>query len=99
MIGLILDYSRVNEMEAEYQQTQQKLAIASTVQQNLLPQESPHFPGIDLAGKSKSSDAVGGDYFDYLKLNNNRLGVVIADVSGHDLGASLGYGSNPRYLS
>ncbi|WP_197440560.1 SpoIIE family protein phosphatase [Polystyrenella longa] len=97
-IGLILDYNRVHEQEATYQETQQKLLIARSVQQNLLPQSAPKMKGIDLAGRSQSSDTVGGDYFDYLQLGKNRLGIVIGDVSGHDFGASLFMAQTRAYL-
>ncbi|MCA9041228.1 MAG: SpoIIE family protein phosphatase [Planctomycetaceae bacterium] len=98
LVGLILDYNRVHGQEATFHETQQKLLIARSVQQNLLPETAPVLVGIDLAGKSQSSDAVGGDYFDYLELDRNRLGIVIADVSGHDFGASLFMAQTRAYL-
>jgi len=65
------------------------LKLAEEVQQNLLPQKPPSLPGLDIAGTSIYCDETGGDYYDYFELSNGRLGVVVADVSGHGVGAAL----------
>jgi sigma-B regulation protein RsbU (phosphoserine phosphatase) len=65
------------------------LKLAEELQQNLLPQQDPHFPGLDIAGKSIYCDETGGDYYDYFKLPDNRLGIVVADASGHGVGAAM----------
>jgi len=65
------------------------LKLAEEVQQNLLPQEPPSVVGLDIAGTSKYCDETGGDYYDYLQLPKDRLGVVVADVSEHGVGAAL----------
>ena len=65
------------------------LKLAEEVQQNLLPQQAPDFPGADVAGTSIYCDETGGDYYDYFKLPGDRLGVVVADASGHGVGAAM----------
>jgi sigma-B regulation protein RsbU (phosphoserine phosphatase) len=65
------------------------LKLAEEVQQNLLPQEPPSLVGLDIAGTSKYCDETGGDYYDYLELSSGSLGVVVADVSEHGVGAAL----------
>jgi sigma-B regulation protein RsbU (phosphoserine phosphatase) len=65
------------------------LKLAEEVQQNLLPQEPPSLVGLDIAGTSKYCDETGGDYYDYLELPSGSLGVVVADVSEHGVGAAL----------
>ena len=65
------------------------LKLAEEVQQNLLPQRAPEMPGLDIAGTSIYCDETGGDYFDYFKLTSDRLGVVVADASGHGVGAAM----------
>jgi len=97
-IGLLLDYVRVYESESEYFVTQEKLNIARSVQQNLLPSHPPTVPGLDMAGRSFSSDSVGGDYFDFVPMENDCWGIVVADVSGHDLGASIFMAQTRAYL-
>ena len=69
---------------------QQSLELAMQVQQNLLPQSDPVVNGLDVSGKSIYCDETGGDYFDFLHLNgNNRLGVVLGDISGHGIPSAL----------
>jgi sigma-B regulation protein RsbU (phosphoserine phosphatase) len=65
------------------------LKLAEEVQQNLLPREPPTLPGLDIAGTSNYCDETGGDYYDYFKLSDGRLGVVVADASDHGVGAAL----------
>ncbi len=68
---------------------QRELAIAKTIQLDLLPTETPQIPGISLAGICVPAKSVGGDYYDFLQQPNGNLGLVIADVSGHNVGAAL----------
>ena len=68
---------------------QRELAIAKTIQLDLLPTEVPRIPGVELAGICVPAKSVGGDYYDYLPQPDGRLGLVIADVSGHNVGAAL----------
>ena len=65
------------------------LTLAEEVQQNLLPQQAPQVPGLDIAGTSIYCDKVGGDYYDYFRLPDNRWGIVVADASGHGVGAAM----------
>ncbi len=65
------------------------LKLAEEVQQNLLPQNPPSLVGLDIAGTSKYCDETGGDYYDYLALPKGGLGVIVADVSEHGVGAAL----------
>ena len=65
------------------------LKLAEEVQQNLLPSKPPVLPGFDIAGTSKYCDETGGDYYDYFRLPNGNLGVVVADASEHGVSAAL----------
>lgn len=89
LIGLIIDYSRSYQARAELQATQEQLRLARDIQMSLLPDGAPDVPGLDVAGRCRFAEEVGGDYFDYLQSGANGLTVVLADVSGHDAGASL----------
>jgi Na+/proline symporter len=68
---------------------QRELAIAKDIQLSLLPTEVPDFPGVRLGGLCIPAKEVGGDYYDYLIHEDGRLDLVIADVSGHNVGAAL----------
>lgn len=66
-----------------------ELAVARSVQQSLLPKIDPVFSHYEMAGFNHPSKEVGGDYFDFIQVGDNRLGVVIADVSGKGVPAAL----------
>jgi serine phosphatase RsbU (regulator of sigma subunit) len=98
LLGLLLDYTRAYQAEAALLATQEKLRFARRVQQNLLPTSAPRVSGFDVAGVSYPAEAVGGDYFDYIPMHGGGYGVVVADVSGHDLGASIFMAQTRAYL-
>lgn len=64
------------------------LRLAEEVQKSLLPGRAPAYPGLDIAGRTLSSDAVGGDYFDYLE-GSDGLNVAVGDIAGHGVDAAL----------
>ncbi len=66
-----------------------QLETAREVQLKLLPGQSPRLPGYDICGSCIPTDEIGGDYFDYIPLANDRLGLAIADVSGHGVPSAL----------
>jgi sigma-B regulation protein RsbU (phosphoserine phosphatase) len=68
---------------------EQDLQRAREIQQSLLPKEIPQLPGIAVATAWRPARAVGGDYFDVLRLEGNRLAICIADVSGKGVSAAL----------
>ena len=68
------------------------LNVAQEIQQSLLPQNPPREINFDLAGGSLYCDETGGDYYDYIELQNpgsDVYGVVIGDVSGHGIASAL----------
>ena len=65
------------------------LKVAREVQENLLPSRPPAFKNLDISGSSLYCEEVGGDYFDYFPFSKDRLGIVLADSSGHGVGAGL----------
>ena len=64
-------------------------AIAREVHQGLLPKTDPTVPGLDLAGGCLAAGNVGGDYYGWLPDLPGSTGLVVADVSGHGVGAAL----------
>jgi serine phosphatase RsbU (regulator of sigma subunit)/catechol 2,3-dioxygenase-like lactoylglutathione lyase family enzyme len=67
----------------------QEMEIAKQVQSRLFPQNLPKLSTLDYAGICHQARQVGGDYYDFLKLGNNRLGLVIGDISGKGIAAAL----------
>ncbi len=78
-------YSEANEKK----RLDHDLQIARDIQRILLPSRPPPIEGFDLAGINIPARQVSGDYFDYIKVDDDHLGVVIADVSGKGVPASL----------
>lgn len=66
-----------------------ELEMAMTVQRSLLPHEPPDFPQLRIAAFSRPAQILGGDYFDFLRFADGSYGLVIADVAGHGISASL----------
>jgi hypothetical protein len=63
---------------------------AAEIQQSLLVEEPPEFPGFELAARSVAAEEVGGDFYDFLSLEEDALiGLAIGDASGHGLPAAL----------
>jgi phosphoserine phosphatase RsbU/P len=66
-----------------------ELEIARQVQTQLFPQTAPEVPGLDLYGVCKPARVVSGDYYDFLRLDGNRVGLVLGDISGKGISAAL----------
>lgn len=67
----------------------QELEIAKQVQARLFPQSTPSLKTLDYAGVCIQAREVGGDYYDFLDLGRERLGLVIGDISGKGIAAAL----------
>lgn len=78
-------YSEANEKK----RLDHDLEIAQDIQRLLLPSEAPSFDGFEISGINIPARSVSGDYFDYIKVDDERLGVAIADVSGKGVPASI----------
>jgi sigma-B regulation protein RsbU (phosphoserine phosphatase) len=65
------------------------LEVAQEVQQNLLPKFDPALQGFDISGSSVYCDETGGDYYDFIEIDEDRLAVVVGDVSGHGVSSAL----------
>ncbi|CAB1056554.1 Serine phosphatase RsbU, regulator of sigma subunit [Olavius sp. associated proteobacterium Delta 1] len=91
--AISLENARLYDKLADYSHSLEEiiaaLNLAQEVQQNLLPQRPPRLATLDVAGRSLYCDETGGDYFDFIELSEDRLGVVIGDVSGHGVSAAL----------
>jgi sigma-B regulation protein RsbU (phosphoserine phosphatase) len=85
----------INEMTdglKERNRMRYALNLAKEVQQNLLPKNDPIIDGLDVAGNSVYCESVGGDYYDFFykgNHNNDKIGIVVGDVSDHGLQSAL----------
>ena len=97
LVGIVLHtYDAMRrQLEANFRALRAKEAlereieIAREVQRELLPRVAPTVTGLELAAVCLPAIGVGGDYYDFLPLSNDRVGLVIADVSGKGIPAAL----------
>ncbi len=87
--GQILENARLYEQEKSMFEMQEQVRLASKIQLDLLPKKFPEIPGYEIAGKSIPAQLVGGDYFDFIPMENDQIAVCLGDVSGKGLPASL----------
>ena len=81
---------RQQQQEAkERERIEQELRVASLIQQTLLPKTLPEFPGYDVAAYYQPAREVGGDFYDFLDLEDGRFGLVVGDVTDKGVPAAL----------
>jgi phosphoserine phosphatase RsbU/P len=80
--GISIENFRLMEEALQNERYKEELKIAKTVQKSLLPDVLEQDKDFDIAAFSESADEVGGDYYDTLRVNDNQVSLIIADVSG-----------------
>jgi serine phosphatase RsbU (regulator of sigma subunit) len=81
---------RQQQQEAqERERIEQELKVARLIQQTLLPKTLPELPGYDVAAYYQPAREVGGDFYDFLELEDGRLGLVVGDVTDKGVPAAL----------
>ena len=89
LAAMAIDNARLFEESLAKQRLEEELNLAHTIQENLLPRQMPKFAGCDVKTFHIPTKQVGGDYFDVIKLGEDRLCIAIADVSGKGFPAAL----------
>ena len=87
--GYVAAALREAELENELKAVSHDLDIARSIQQGLLPSQSPKLDDFEIAGWNQPADQTGGDYFDWQSLPDGRLAVSLGDVTGHGIGPAL----------
>jgi sigma-B regulation protein RsbU (phosphoserine phosphatase) len=80
------------QLAAQNARMRHSLSLAMEVQQNLIPRQDPKIEGCDVAGKILYCDETGGDYYDYLKMDQRdpgKIRIVVGDVSEHGIPSAL----------
>ena len=78
-----------DEYEAERRGVQKEFEIACEVQMRLLPSQAPDYPRLDFGFFYQPAREVGGDYFDFIPFNPERMGLAVGDVSGKGISSAL----------
>ena len=87
--GVALHRGCLLEEFAEKQRMARDLDIARQIQQDLFPKASPQVPGYEIAGWNRPADETGGDCYDFVPLPDGRVAILLADATGHGIGAAL----------
>ena len=84
-----IEHARLAEIEAYERMITRELQQAAEIQSSLLPTAAPQVSGADIAGYNQPCRTVGGDYYDFFNYENGRVALLLGDVSGNGLPASL----------
>ncbi|MBN1446756.1 MAG: SpoIIE family protein phosphatase [Bacteroidetes bacterium] len=84
-----LENARLVKETIEKQRIEKELSVAKSIQKGLLPSCIPAVPGYEIAAVNESSQQIGGDYYDVMRLSEHEYVLAIGDVSGKGIPASL----------
>ena len=84
-----IHYAGLQEALEDKRQIDRDMQIAQQVQNSLLPQELPSYSSLELAAFNHPAQEIGGDYYDFIQIDDKHIGFVIADVSGKGIGGAL----------
>ncbi len=87
--AVAIERTRLHEEVLEMRRLEEEVTIGQRIQRSFLPDRNPEVRNFDIAGANFSSDLVGGDYYDFIRIAENHLGIVVGDVSGKGLAAAL----------
>lgn len=86
---IAIENSRLIRTSIERERLVREMTLAQEMQRKLLPQRLPRIAGVDFDAVSTPAFEVGGDYYDYVVLNEHQLGVIVGDVSGKGVPAAF----------
>lgn len=85
----VVEHARLYDEEQSLKKIEEELKIANDIQTRLLPKNNPQINGFDIAGKSIPAKGVGGDFFDFIQIDENNIVICLGDISGHGMPAAL----------
>jgi sigma-B regulation protein RsbU (phosphoserine phosphatase) len=88
-VAIIIEKVMLHEQLIEKQRLEGQLEVARQVQLELLPASDPQLPGYDISAYNYPTEEVSGDYYDWVRIYDDQIGLVIADVSGKGVPAAL----------
>lgn len=84
-----IENARNYEKALEQEKMKKELELAAQIQKDLLPKKNPEYNNYEIVGTNIPCYQVGGDYYDFVEIDKDRIGIVIADVSGKGVSSSL----------
>src|SRR2546422_400172 len=88
-VAIIIDKVMLHEQLIEKKRLEGQLEVARQVQLQLLPPSDPKLPGYDISAYNFPTEEVSGDYYDWVRIYDDQIGIVIADVAGKGVPAAL----------
>lgn len=88
-ISMALQISQMHEKILQQKFLEKDLQLARKIQRGFLPKRLPRVPNVTFSVHYESANAVGGDFYDFIELDQNRIAIVIGDISGHGISAAL----------
>ena len=88
-VAIIIEKVMLHEQLIEKKRLQAQLEVARQVQLELLPGNDPELPGFDISAYNFPTEEVSGDYYDWVRIYDDQIGLVIADVAGKGIPAAL----------
>src|SRR6266403_6178183 len=88
-VAIIIEKVMLHEQMIEKQRLETQLEVARQVQLELLPASDPELPGYDISAYNFPTEEVSGDYYDWVRIHDDQIGLVIADVAGKGVPAAL----------
>ena len=82
-------FKRAQDSILEQEKMHKEMEVAKEIQQSLLPRKKPEVSGYDISPLYQAAAEVGGDYYDFVQVDDDTIGVVVADVSGKGVPGSL----------
>jgi sigma-B regulation protein RsbU (phosphoserine phosphatase) len=87
--AVAIERTRLHEEILIKKKLEEELLIARKIQQSFLPPKDPELAGLDISGINIPSEQVGGDYYDFIPIVEDQIGIAIGDVSGKGIPAAL----------
>ncbi len=87
--AIAIENGKMHKNALKHQKIEEEIKIAKSIQEDLLPREAPNMKGLEISGISIPAREVGGDYFDYIRKDIDKLLIFVGDVSGKGIAASL----------
>jgi sigma-B regulation protein RsbU (phosphoserine phosphatase) len=87
--AVAIENARMVQEVIEKERMEEELSIARDLQVSMLPAECPHVAGFRIAAYSLAAREVGGDFYDFIEMGGDRLGMVIGDVTGKSVSGAL----------
>ncbi len=87
--AISFESTRLQLEEIDKQKIDEELGIARKIQESLLPSREIRIEGLDIEGSSSPAKTIGGDFYDLIRINDKKLLVIVADVSGKGIPAAL----------